>query len=356
MKKFSKTILSLIIIILIIWLVPWIYDFFTYKPQKSPFTLYSSVIDDFTYSYYESGDGLIRVDSKGNQYTEKEFDQILPFFYVRQLLNDQRFPDSIAGILVSPREVQMQNFVFRNVPSKLQAPQIKLYYLLESMSGRVELQLPNDVFRITQSGIEFIDANTNEIDETKSLLFTKVMSDKGFVFPAKQVVGDPNTRKDYDEGYLIEDKDGKLYQLKMVKGRPFVRSIVLPDDLNIKYLFVTEFRGRKTLGFISDTNNKLYALMAGSYEVKQVDIPSFDPQKEVITIFGNLLDWTIQITSSEKETYYAINAEDLSLIRSFAHKPELMPFFERWRSIFMPVRLHFTSQYDKWVTPRINKD
>lgn len=354
MKKVSKIILSLIVLILIIWLMPWVYDFMTYNPQRSPFTLYSSDLKEFVYATHSSGKELQRRDESGNIYGEKEFDRVLPQFYVRQLVADERFPDSIAGVPVIAREIQQQNFVFRNIPSSLNAPTVPLYFLLESMSGRVDLQMPQDVFRITDAGIEFIWSNTNTLNQEKSDVFTQAMKDKGFVFPAKLVVNNPSTKKDYDEGCLITDSQGKLFQLKMTVGRPFVKPIALPEGLDIKYLYITEFRGRQSLGLISDRLNNFYAIRSGSCDIVRIDVPSFNPDREVITIFGNLLDWTVQITSSESETFYALDAATLECIRTFSHELEELSFWERSRSYFMPLRLKFTSAYDKWTYPRFN--
>ena len=38
------------------------------------------------------------------------FDSILPMFYFRQLMSDERFPDTIQGIAVTPKMVQTENF------------------------------------------------------------------------------------------------------------------------------------------------------------------------------------------------------------------------------------------------------
>lgn len=355
MHKISKIILGLFIAVLIVWQVPWLYNFMTYAPQRSPFTLYSSVVNEFVYTIYKEGEGLCRYDESGNRYNEKEFDEVLPLFFVRQLTTDDRFPDKIGGVTIIPKQAQMQNFVFRSIPSSLNKPEVGLYYLLESMSGRIDLSMPTDVFRFTNKGIEFVDANTNVIDLEKSVRFTEVMSSKGFSFPAQQVVGDPNTRKDYDQGYLIKDGIGKLFQLKMVKGRPFVKHIELPIGLDIKQLYITEYRGEKTLGFISAMDGKLYAIMNSSCEIKALDVPYFNPNREVITIFGNMLDWTVQITSENKETYYALDADTFKQIRTFSHQPEKVSFWEEWRNVLMPIRLSFTSSYDKWIYPRFNE-
>lgn len=355
MYKLSKVVRTIVVVVLVVWLVPWLYNFMTYNPVRSPFTLYSSVVKEFVYTSFEKDKGLCRYDESGNTYTEKEFDSILPLFFIRQLITDERFPSQIGETAIVPKEAQLHNFMFRSIPSHLDKPDPGLYYLLESRSGRVDLEMPTDLFRITDEQIEFIDANSNRIDYDKSNLFTKLMLKKGFKFPATMIVGDPNVRKDYDEGYLIKDKEGKLFHFKMVVGRPYVKPIVLPEGIDVKHAFITEFRDKRTLGFIASASGKLYAIMNGSFEIRELDIPSFDPYKEVITIFGNMLDWTVQITSEEEETYYALDFETLRCIRTFSHDKQSQGFFEKWHAVLMPLRLTFTSQYDKWIRPRINE-
>ena len=228
MRRFSTILLYVTIAFLLLWQLPWCYNFFVVKPDKTPFTLYSFVIDDFAQIGQEEGKGTVRRDLSGNIYTEAAFDSILPMFYFRQLMSDERFPDTIKGIAVTPKLVQTENFNFRSVPSDINAPSIGLYPLLESMSGRVDLKMPDDVFRITSKGIDFIDMATNSINPEKSLLFTEAMRKKGFHFPATEIAGNPVVKKEYDEGYLLLDANRCLFHLKQVKGRPYVRAIALP--------------------------------------------------------------------------------------------------------------------------------
>ena len=168
MKRFSQIFLYITIALLLIWQLPWCYTFFAAKPSKTPFSMYSTIIGDFVSMGHEEGKGMMRRDQSGNVYTQEQVDSILPFFYIRQLMSDERFPDSIKGVAVTPREVQITNFSFRSTPSDINASQIELYPLLESMSGRVDLTMPDDVFRITNKGIEFIKIKTNTVDADKA--------------------------------------------------------------------------------------------------------------------------------------------------------------------------------------------
>lgn len=47
MKRFSTLLLYVTIAFLLLWQLPWCYNFFVVKPEKTPFTLYSFVIGDF---------------------------------------------------------------------------------------------------------------------------------------------------------------------------------------------------------------------------------------------------------------------------------------------------------------------
>ena len=47
MIRFSKIFFYITVAVLLVWQLPWCYAFFTLKPVKTPFTMYSSVLGDF---------------------------------------------------------------------------------------------------------------------------------------------------------------------------------------------------------------------------------------------------------------------------------------------------------------------
>ncbi|MCQ2216130.1 MAG: DUF4857 domain-containing protein [Bacteroidales bacterium] len=341
MKQFSKIFFYFICLFLLIWIAPWCYAFFSAKNDTPLLTLYSSVHKGFLNITRGDTNGSYWCDDNNVVFSREEADSLLPFFYIRQLITDNRFPDSICGRAFTPHEVNNTNFTFYSNPNLINANTVKLYPLLESQSKRVDLVMPSDVFRTTDDGIEFIDMESNSIEAEKSAKFTKVMLDKGFSFPAKQLSGNPSTRKEYDEGYLVLDSENKLFHLKQVVGRPYVRSIDIPLDIEISNVFITEFRSRRILGLLCDSQHKVYVLNS-DYSISLVDIPSFDPIKESMTIYGNILDWTIIIKKDNAYEYYAINADDYSLIAEKTRPIDNNSVFG----------LHFTSNTDKYVYPR----
>lgn len=340
-NNFSKIFLYITIGFLLVWQLPWCYNFFVVKPSASNFTLYSTVVDDFVSIGFEK-DKIVRSSVSGEIFTELQYDSILPMFYYRQLITDGNFPEEINGIKLTPKEIQYENFNFRSVPSTINMPKIGLYSLMESMSKRVALAMPDDVFRLTDSGVEFVDMDSNTIKKEKSEVFTNALKEKGFVFPIKEISGNPTTKKEYDNGYVILDANGNLFHFKMTVGRPYVRAVELPENITLEHLFITEFINRKTLAFMTDSNNKFYVLTP-EYKVHKVGIPSFNPKINSFTIMGNLFDWTIRVTSSTEDNYYAVDGNDYSLIKDY--KITLPSGGE------LPA-LSFTSAYDRFVKPR----
>lgn len=345
MIKLCKIYFGCLVALLLLWQIPSLYNFFTVEPKDTPFTLYSSVVGRFAMLQHDEDKKASYTDHHGTTYTEEQFDSILPTFYYRQLITDDKFPDTICGRAVTPRDVQVANFNMRISPLDLNKPKIGVQQLLESMSGRVDLTLPDDVFRITDTGMEFIKMATNEIDTDKSRSFTDMMKNKGFVFPAYTLSGNPTDRKEYDEGYVMIDAKRQLFHVKQTVGRPYVRAIATPDDLHPKHVFITEFPSRKWLCFITDEAGCFWVVEQGTYAVKRTEIPSFNPEEESMLIIGNLFDWTVRINRDDTQCYYAIDANDYTLIDTLTYDTP---------NTSVP-SLHFTTTIDKYVKPRFSK-
>ena len=231
---------------------------------------------------------------------------------------------------------------YRLEPSELNKPHTGLYQMLETMSGRVDLVLPDDVFRLTDTGIEFIDMATNSVNEQKSKTFTDMMISKGFRFPAYRIAGNPTDRKEYDEGYVILDADRKLFHIKMTKGRPYCRAIELPEGMRAEYLYITEFTARTMLAFIIDTDGGFWVVNRPSYDVVKSGLPPIDPNEESVLIMGNMFDWTVGISDSDSDRYYALDADSFALIDTLSYPtPD--------KSI---PGLTFTHYTDEFVRPR----
>lgn len=336
---------------LLLWVLPWLYSLLLPTPRGDGFVYYSPYTEDFI-----GRDGAGFHDFEGVRYTDAEVDSLLPYFFYRQLIADGRMPDSLFGEAAEAKVLRRETFNFKTSPAQINKPRTPLYELLDSESGRVDLQLPTDVFRLTDSGLAFISAATNQVDEEKSAMFNSVLRAHGCVFPIRLIAGNPSVRKAYDNGYLLTDSEGKLYQLRMRKGSPAVRDIPLPEGMEVQALFVTEFDNRRHLGFVVSTDNQLFALDAATLALQRVGIPEYDPQTMPILIMGNMHDWTIRILTATDTRYYAVSNEDLSLLRErIVPDPEPTGLAKARKYIF-PLRVSLRTWQTPTIFPRLNVD
>lgn len=330
--------------------MPMLYHLATDKASRNSFTYYSSVEKSFcAINYDEANNKLIRKNMKTKkEYTEAEFDSILPMFHYRQLLSDGRMPDSIYGVPVPTKQIGKKSFFFRNNPTDKNKPHIPLYTLFESMSGRVHLEMPGDVFRLTDK-IEFIDPETNNVIQDKSNLFLKEFVKREFKFPAKLVAGNPSTRKPYDEGYFIIDNDDHIFHLKMVNGKPFLKSIPVPSDLKPVYIATTEPNDRSFYAFVFDDANKLYLISTDAYKLEEIPCPKFDLNRDKLVIMANMLYWNVNVMSPKGKTAYALNANTKELVDNLTLKRKsIKKSFVRY---LFPFELRFESSNSKYIKP-----
>ena len=145
MKRIATILLYITVALLIIWQIPWWYNYLRADASREPFTIYSQLLGDFIITDHDEGTMTYR-SGQGMQYSREEVDSLLPTFYYRQLLTDGRLPDTLYGEAVTPQLIQRGAVTFRCSPRTLAAPAVALYPLLESASRRVKLEMPADLF------------------------------------------------------------------------------------------------------------------------------------------------------------------------------------------------------------------
>ena len=149
----GRTFFVCVCAFLVVWILTWAFHFAADTSDKPPFTLYSAGIDDFA-MFKNEDSGKHYYDAHANEYTEAQFYEMLPTFYCKQLIVNEKLPDTLYGRTVSAKFIQTENFTFKTAPAAVNKREIALYPLMESMSGRVDLEMPTDVFRITENTIE----------------------------------------------------------------------------------------------------------------------------------------------------------------------------------------------------------
>ena len=347
-----KYIIIALAIIVLAWLLPALYELVSPRTDKMPLVVYSCL--DSTFIRFENVNKQVHyIDFRGQEFTKAQADSLLPLFSFRQLVAEGRLPDSLYGVALTPKLIQQNTFHFKTSPKQLNKPAVGLYTLLESASGRVDLQLPPDVFRLTIDGLEFIDCETNKVNKAKSLSFSRELTKHGFTFPVQLIWGNGTTRKDYDNGFLLTDANSRLYQLKMVKGTPWVREIKAEDKWI--QLFTVEPANRQLIGLIVNAENQLFVVCSDG-TIAHVGIDEYNPQTMQITIVGDLLHWTITEYTATDSRYYAVDAQTFEQVAKAIVPDPQRPLSQRIERWILPIRLRFTSWRSQLIFPNINDD
>ena len=291
-------------------------------------------------------------DKSGHIYTTQQFDSLMPLLNFRQLMVDGKMPDSLEGHALTPQLVRSKNVVFRFSPTDIRTPQTDLYVLFESMPKRVGLEVPDDVFRTTTDGIEFIDSKSNRVNEAKSQQFRAAMQKEGFAFPAQWLSGNINPRKPYDEGYFCLDREGSLFHLKMVNNRPFVRDTRVGDAIDVASFSMLEVGDKRFYGFLFDRQGGVYILESadGTYHPVKLEIGPVDTQHDEMLLMGNLLYWTVSVTTPSGIDYYALRTETLERVDAYhiAQSPGLWQRVSAW---LFPAYLTFSHPDSDFIYP-----
>lgn len=295
MERISRYFLVLIAIITCSVTLPQLYWTAFDKPINAPFVMYSCTDNDFMILQAEGGQAE-RFDTRGNKYTREEYEQKLPLMYTRQLLVSGTMPDTIKGVAMDMHDLNKAKSTFRYKPEEMNGPQPKLYPLFESESGRANIEMPDDYFRINWR-MEFIKASNNQIDEPKSQLYTAALQKKGFTFPAKSISGLPTTRKSCDEGYFITDAADQLFHLKMMEGHPYVRKVELPVNLKFRYISCVDFKDKKFYAYLFSDQNEIYILTQDLYELVKLPVEGFDPDIYELQIYGDIFHYNVVVKS-----------------------------------------------------------
>ena len=368
-----KFIICFLALVVLAWILPALYELVSPRTDRMPFVVYSCL--DSTFIKFETGNQQVRyIDFRGQEFTKAQADSLLPLFAFRQLVAEGRLPDSLYGVALTPKLIQQNAFHFKTSPKQLNKPAVGLYTMLESASGRVDLTLPPDVFRLTNDGLEFIDCATNTVLKAKSLSFSRELTKHGFTFLVQLIWGNGTTRKDYDNGFLLTDANNRLFQLKMVKGTPWVREINTSVDMTSSrnnditsfiQLFTLEPANRQLIGLVVSDDYRLFAVRsdgtiaqigANSQQLTANSQLIYDPQSMQISIVGDLFHWTITEYTATDSRYYAVDARTFEQVACAIIPDPERPLNQRIERILLPVRLRFTSWRTQLIAPNINDD
>lgn len=256
-------------------LLPNLYWMIFDKPIRTPQVSFSPIIKDFVFTQTKKNNGdKMYLDNQGNSYDRKSYQALLPFSYYYNLERWDVLPDTIDGIPISISYIRRNTQFVRLRSYYFHTPMIQLYPLYESQSDFTRLEMPNELFRITNK-IEFLNARTNSVVDSLSEIYNLALIEQGFQFPARYIAGNPTTRKPFDEGYFIIDAANNVFHLKQIKGRPYCVNTGIPADLNIRHITVQENSRREFYALMVTRENILYLISYDNYKLIRLPVDDF---------------------------------------------------------------------------------
>lgn len=351
MKTISKVFYYGIIIFLMAWMLPSLYNFFMARPLRSPSYMYSPVVKEF--AHMEFGNGKTKyMDGAGREYTQQQFDSILPVHYWHVLNSRNQAPDSLNGYALNRMSLAMGMANGGGRPEHLHSPSLGVKEIMDAKPYRLALQDPDQVFRFTEDEMQIISKRGNKLDTLKSRLFTEALNEAGVQWPIRRSSGNPTSRKSFDFGYILLDSNREVYHMVQYDGKPVVKKTSVTPDMNIKLLRIKEPMSKAYLGFLISEEGHLSMLKA-DYSVQPLGV-TCDLEVNSFWMMGNLLTWTFEVSDDKGYTLYAMDAHTYEILKTERHEYPAQAFKE-YRKWLFPVMINFEHEKDKYIYPQFNE-
>ena len=259
-------------------------------------------------------------DQDGVYYDRLAFERMLPFIYTKNMQLLGLLPVRIEGQTFDSNAIKAARQALEMTPDMFPENSTRppVWPLLESDSGEARLVFPEDVFRMTDREMEFVNVDTNLVDLDLTEKFTNALKERGFVFPARSVNTRVTILKPFDEGAFIVDHDYNVFHVKRAKGEPKVVKTPIDQGIKTRFIMVSESLRRVYHGILLGEDGRAYLLGYDDYRVIPLPLDGYDPDGMDLKILTDPLHVTA--TWSDETTIHGL-AMDLSYspIASFSH-------------------------------------
>jgi len=338
MKLTGKIFLWTSVLLLLLWVLPWLYQLISLKGYSSPFTLYSCTVHDFTSLDRNGGRDLRFVDRQGQVHGE----EAQPTFYASVLASNGTLPDTLEGRPVTLAEIERNSVIATSDPKDVNRTKAPVYLLMESVPVRLELQDPEEALVSRRDGIYIYKLADNTLQQGKTDSLNMALRSLEFAFPARLFAGNPSHRKEYDEGWLVTDARDRVFQIKQTDGVVSVKPFPSTDGIGVNFLQITEFENHATLAYLTGSDGFLQILRPDG-ELIRTEVP-FDARKEDLLVVGDLFYYTVKVSTQAGERFYALRSDDFSLVDTMERD---------YPQGFSLPGIRFASPDDSWIKLRL---
>jgi hypothetical protein len=342
----SRLSMLILAVMAMSYILPAAFDKVTGRKAEEPLLFFSPVLQKFVYQESLGGHRFIYADEDGVHYDRQEFEALLPFLYHRNLEIHDLLPLVIDGQSFELEEIRAgrQAVEIKSLRMRVNRQQIDLYPLFNNDPAVPMIPFPEDMFRITHKGMEFINADYNRIDSEHTRDFTEALREKGFVFPAEVISGNPTNLKPFDEGYFIRDHSGQVFHIKRAMNQPVVVRTGIDPGLDILDMVISENRRMEFYGVAFTTQGEIFLISYDDYRLIRIPVDNFDPRSMDFKLIINPLYRTAVISSHQGIYGLAMDRDYRAAHDFFLERPaQEVGFAGRARDFFLPFQITLTS-------------
>ncbi|CAM3391150.1 DUF4857 domain-containing protein [Arcobacter aquimarinus] len=279
------------------------------------YIFYSDILDEFIYQK-NFGEHRFEYGIKDKKtFSQKEYESYLPFVYYRDLEIQKKLPIQIKDIFYDGNEIKNSKLGFEYNYKMLKKKQVELYPLFNPQSNIGMIKFPEEVFGIFKDGAKVYDFD-NDYLKTKSEELNEKLKELNFSYPAKNIWGKTTNIKPFDLGYLIQDNQNRLFNLKKQNDKITLKEINYPKDEEIIHINISENRQQKLSGYAIDKNSNFY-LLTWDFEFIKLDLKEFDYKNMRLKLIADPLHYLIRYDNGNsyfaaifsKENYKKIKEE-----------------------------------------------
>lgn len=347
-------------VILVLVYLPMAYDWLLVEPVAKTHLLFSPVTRQFVWMEKVTAPppeargkdedhhaDIVYRDEAGTYYSRTEFEKLLPFIYYKNMEMWGLLPLTLHGETFDTETIKSRRRVMELTPRDILSRSVGLAVppLLESAPGVARLVFPEDRFRLTPQGMEFINADINAVDEALSQAFTTALEEAGFEFPARFAAGWPNLLKAFDAGYFLVDARGAVFHLRRVAGQPVVVRTPISPALQTWHIAVMESAQREYLGLLlgrGENGAATLHVLREDYGLIELPVPGYDPEGMEFKLVLDPLHATA-IYSDETTIHGVAMDREFRVLRRYSHVMSRAKAgaVQRLGEVLFPVRLEW---------------
>jgi len=272
------------------------------KTFNKYYIFYSNVISDFVYQK-NFGDHQFEYGVKDkNKFDRLTYESYLPFVYWRNLDIQGKLPLTIKNEVFDKKTIKNSRLGFSYQSKMLEKKEVQLYPLLNPNSKKGMIKFPEEVFSISNSEALIYDFD-NGLNKELSDILTMKLNDSLFQFPALHIWGKSTNMKPYDKGYLVQDSDKSLFNIKRINSEIKVKKIPYPKDIDLAFIKISENKQKILSGYAIDNKSNFY-LLTWDFKFVKLNLPEFDHRKMKLKLISNPLNYLIRYDNGKD--YYSV--------------------------------------------------